>query len=263
MFSIGSPTNAQLGAVNTHTLSIVDNDSVVNVQFAAATMNVSESSGSFPVYITLSTIPLTDVVVPLTFAGTATGADYTVDTSAVTIPAGRTRAIFTVRVTDDTLDEQSETIVIGMGTPTGAISSSPFTTTITIEDNDPVLSFARSSDITTDESGTITVMARSLSPVIADLTVPFASFGSATLGVDYTLSANAFQFLAGASTAAVTLTIVDDAVVESSEAVTLSLQPPPNTTLGSPGLFTLFISDNDTAPTVGLDLNGLAAGKTS
>ncbi len=105
------------------------------------------------------------------------------------------------------------------------------------------------------------MIARALSPVIADLTVPFVSYGSATLGVDYTLSANAFQFLVGASTAAVTLTIIDDAVVESSEAVTFSLQPPANTSLGSPGLYTLFISDNDTPPAVGLDLNGFASGQ--
>ncbi len=115
--------------------------------------------------------------------------------------------------------------MINLGTPSGASLGANDEFSITIEDNDPVLSFVRSSDVTSNESGTITVIARTLSPVIADLTVPFTSFGSATLGVDYTLSANAFQFLAGASTAAVTLTIVDDAVVESSEAVTLSLQP--------------------------------------
>ncbi len=261
VLTIGTPSNATRGAVSAHTLSILDNDSTVAVQLAGGNFNVGEASGSVPLVVTLSTFALQPITVPLILSGSADGQDYRLSTTSVTIPAGQTRAIVTLTVTDDQRDELPETLTIQLGTPIGGELGTNTAVTVTIDDNDPVLSFVRSSDTTSDESGTITVIARALSPVIADLTVPFTSFGSATLGVDYTLSANAFQFLAGASTAAVTLTIVDDAVVESSEAVTLSLQPPPNTSLGSPGLFTLFISDNDTPLAVGLDLNGLAAGQ--
>ncbi len=261
VLTIGTPTNATRGAVSAHTVSILDNDSTVAVQLAGSNFNVGEASGSVPLSATLSTFALQPITVPLILSGSADGQDYRLSTTSVTIPAGQTRAIVTLTVTDDQRDELPETLTIQLGTPIGGELGTNTALTVTIDDNDPVLSFVRSSDTTSDESGTITVIARSLSPVIADLTVPFTSYGSATLGVDYTLSANAFQFLAGASTAAVTLTIVDDAVVESSEAVTLSLQPPPNTSLGSPGLYTLFISDNDTPPAVGLDLNGLATGQ--
>ncbi|MBL8830098.1 MAG: hypothetical protein JNM18_24180, partial [Planctomycetaceae bacterium] len=231
------------------------------VQLAGGNFNVSESVGTVPLSVTLSSLAPTAVTVPIVVSGSADGQDYRLSTTTVTIPAGQTRAIFTLSVTDDQLDELPETLTIQLGTPTGGELGTNSALTVTIDDNDPVLSFARNTDTTSDENGTITVIARSLSPVIADLTVPFTSYGRATLGVDYTLSANAFQFVAGSSTAAVTLTILDDAVVESSEAVTLSLQPPPNTSLGSPGLYTLFISDNDTPPAVGLDLNGLVTGQ--
>ncbi|MBL8829753.1 MAG: peptidoglycan DD-metalloendopeptidase family protein [Planctomycetaceae bacterium] len=261
VLTIGTPTNATRGAVSAHSVSIFDDDSTVTVQFAGGNFPAREAVGAVPLTVTLSTFALQPITVPLILSGSADGHDYRLSTTTVTIPAGQTRAIFTLTVTDDQLDELPETLTIQLGTPTGGELGTNTALTVTIDDNDPVLSFARTTDTTSDENGTITVIARSLSPVIADLTVPFTSYGRATLGVDYTLSANAFQFVAGSSTAAVTLTILDDAVVESSEAVTLSLQPPPNTSLGSPGLYTLFISDNDTPPAVGLDLNGLATGQ--
>jgi hypothetical protein len=44
---------------------------------------------------------------------------------------------------------------------------------------------------------------------IAGLAMLLTSYGSATLGVDYALSANVVQLVVGSSIAAVTLTIVD------------------------------------------------------
>ncbi|MBL8827197.1 MAG: cadherin-like domain-containing protein, partial [Planctomycetaceae bacterium] len=261
IFTIGTPTNGTLGAVSSHTLSIADNDALVQVQFETGSFSVGEAIGSLPVFVTLSSIAPTDVTVSLTLSGSATSSDYVLSTSTLTIPAGQTRATFTVAITDDVVDEVAETLVINLDTPTGASLGANAALTITIDDNDPVLSFARSSDTSANENGTITVVARTLSPVIADLTVPFTAFGAAILNSDYTLSANQFQFLAGSSTAAVTITITDDATLEPSETVTLQLQPPPNTSLGSPGLYTLFISDNDSPVAPGLDLNGFASGQ--
>ncbi|MBL8828835.1 MAG: hypothetical protein JNM18_17785, partial [Planctomycetaceae bacterium] len=193
VLTIGTPTNATRGAVNTHTLSIVDNDSLVAVQLAGGNFNVSESVGTVPLSVTLSSLAPTAVTVPIVVSGSADGHDYRLSTTTVTIPAGQTRAIFTLTVTDDQLEELPETLTIQLGTPTGGELGTNTALTVTIDDNDPVLSFARTTDTTSDENGTITVIARSLSPVIADLTVPFTSYGRATLGVDYTLSANAFQ----------------------------------------------------------------------
>jgi putative intracellular protease/amidase len=262
VLALGSPTNGTLGAVNTHTVTIVDNDSGVSVQLAAAAMTVHEAGGSFPVFVTMSSLAPTEVVVPLNFAGSATSADYNVSNQEVRIPAGQTRGIFTIRVTDDQLDELAETIVVSLGTPNGGASvGSSNSTTITIDDNDPVVSFARGSDTVADSNSTITVIAQTGSPVVEAISIPFAIYGSASNPTDYTLSANQFNFALGASTAAVTITIHGDGIIEPLEFVTLRLTPPANASLGSSKQYTLFLADADTPVAPGLDLNGPASGQ--
>ncbi|MBL8828063.1 MAG: cadherin-like domain-containing protein, partial [Planctomycetaceae bacterium] len=262
LMTLGSPINGTLGAVNTHTVTILDNDAGVSVQLATATMTVNEAGGSFPVSVTLSSLATNEIVVPLNFAGTATTKDYNVSEQEVRIPAGQTRATFTILLTDDQLDELTETIVVSLGPPSGGASfGTPITTTITIDDNDPVVSFARGSDITTDAAGTVTVVAETVSPVIEAISIPFAVVSSASNPADYTISANQFDFASGASTAAITITINADGVVEPLEFITLRLTPPPQASLGSGQQYTLYLADAGTVPGPGLDLNGAAPGQ--
>ncbi len=79
--------------------------------------------------------------------------------TSLVIPAGQTRSAFTLTITDDQVDELHEVLLINLGTPSGASLGANDELSITIEDNDPVLSFARSSDTSANESGTITVIA--------------------------------------------------------------------------------------------------------
>lgn len=263
VFTLGSPTNGMLGALSSHTVAINDNDSGISVQFATATIDASEAGGSFPVFVTLSSLASGEVIIPLSFAGSATQADYQINQAEVRIPAGQTRGTFTIRVNDDQVDELPETIVVSLGTPSGgaALNTSSTTMAITIQDNDPVVSFLRSSDMTTDTGGTITVVAHTLSPVVEAISIPFTTFGNASSTIDYTLSAQQFDFAIGASTAAITLTIHGDGLVEPLEYVTLRLAPPAHASLGSATQYTLFLSDAESPATTGLDLNGSAPGQ--
>ncbi|MBL8829275.1 MAG: phosphoribosylformylglycinamidine synthase subunit PurQ [Planctomycetaceae bacterium] len=263
IFTLGSPTNGVLGALNSHAIAINDNDSGISVQFATTTLEASEAGGSFPVFVTLSSVAPSEVIVPLSFAGSATHADYRIDQAEVRIPAGQTRGTFTIRVNDDQVDESAETIVVSLGTPSGgaALNTSSTTMAITIQDNDPEVSFLRSSDMTTDTGGTITVVAHTLSPVVEAISIPFATFGNASSASDYTLSAQQFDFAIGASTAAITLTIHGDGIVEPLEYVTLRLAPPAHASLGSAMQYTLFLSDAESPATTGVDLNGSAPGQ--
>ena len=89
------------------------------------------------------------------------------------------------------------------------------------------------------------------------LAVSVAWSGSASLGSDYTvtvtggtLSGNTLTFAAGSATATVTVTPVDDAVVEGPETVTLTVAIGVGYTVGVPGNASGSISDNDTAVSV-------------
>ena len=96
-------------------------------------------------------------------------------------------------------------------------------------------------------NATITINRGSLTATAA--TVHFASAnGSATAGSDYTTVDQTVSFAAGETSKTVTVPIIDDSVVESSETVLLSLSSPSSgATLGSPSSATLTIVDNDRA----------------
>lgn len=80
--------------------------------------------------------------------------------------------------------------------------------------------------------------------------------GTATAGSDYTAAvATVATILAGNTTATYTITVTDDAVVESTETLTSTLSSPSvGLTLGSNTVFTYSINDNDAARKVSFDV---------
>jgi hypothetical protein len=83
-----------------------------------------------------------------------------------------------------------------------------------------------------------------------DLTVITTASDAATLTDDYTLSTTTISFPADGSTIAQSfdITVVDDAIFEGTESVTLRLSNPVNADLGGVTEYTLNITDNDSQP---------------
>jgi len=71
--------------------------------------------------------------------------------------------------------------------------------------------------------------------------------GTAINGIDYTTLTGTAQFDAGQSSTTITVAVIDDAIAESNETVTLTLIDGPNYNLGSTSTATITIQDNDTA----------------
>ena len=93
------------------------------VQFTAASQSALEDVGTMTITATLDTTAPLDVTVPYTLSGTATGGgiDYSINpTSPITITQGSTSANITLSIVDDNVDEADETVVVSMGTPSGA-----------------------------------------------------------------------------------------------------------------------------------------------
>lgn len=82
----------------------------------------------------------------------------------------------------------------------------------------------------------------------AAVTVNFAISGSATAGTDYTTLPSSVVIAAGATSATVTVTPIDDSVVEGAETVIATLQSGSGYQIGDPSAGTITITDNDTTP---------------
>ncbi|MGA2501278.1 MAG: S8 family serine peptidase, partial [Tepidisphaeraceae bacterium] len=80
------------------------------------------------------------------------------------------------------------------------------------------------------------------------LTVPFTVSGTATNGVDYTLSAASFTIPAGATSASITVTPLDDNLTEGPETITLTLQPGSGYTPGASSSMSLRLDDKVARP---------------
>ena len=175
--------------------------------------------------------PVGNVVIPITMTdGTATaGEDYTALPTAVTFTAGATGddliQIISIPVLDDNLDENEETFTVAFGTlPTGVYAGARNTVSMMLVDDDiPELSVSASS-LAVDEGETITItITADIAPVV-DLSVPYTISGTGITSADYTLTGAtgaAVLLPAGQKSAALMLTVTDDA--DAAETLTLTL----------------------------------------
>ncbi|MBI3922205.1 MAG: hypothetical protein HY318_12360, partial [Armatimonadetes bacterium] len=159
------------------------------VAFTSASQSSAGESGTITVTAQLSAVHTADVTVPFTVSGTATGGgtDYTI-TGTITIPAGQLTGTATITITPDSLDEDDETVILTMGTPTNASKGATTVHTATITDDDPAptVQFTSAGQTSAGESGTMPLTAQLSAISGKNVTVPFTRTGTATDGTDYT-----------------------------------------------------------------------------
>lgn len=260
--TLSNPGNATLGAIQSHTLTITDNDNPPTVAFMAATASANEgNTGTADVnlVVALSTASGQTVTVPysVNVASTATSpADYTIATSPVVIPAGMTSANIVVTVKGDVLDEANETVIVNLGAPTNATLGAVATETLTINDDDnpPTVSFSAATASQNEATTNVTVNVVLSAVSGRTVTVPYTVNASTTASnpSDYTSISPASQvtIAAGQTSATITIALVDDNIDEPNETLTLDLDTPTNATLGATTSYTLTINDNDAPPNV-------------
>ncbi|MFH1089914.1 MAG: Calx-beta domain-containing protein, partial [Candidatus Uhrbacteria bacterium] len=253
--TMGAPTNATQGVTTVHTATINDNDEPPTVTFTSASQSASESAGTMTVTAQLSFVSALDVTVPFTLTGTATGSgtDYSITASPITITAGNTTADITITITNDILDENNETIIVTMGSPTNATQGLTTVHTATIADDDasPTVTVTSTLQSKAEDAGTASITVQLNTPSGLDVSVPFTLTGTATgSGTDYSITASPITITAGQTTTTITYTITNDALDENDETAIVTLGAPTNATLGTDTIHTLTIQDNDDPPTV-------------
>ena len=127
------------GANETATITLTDNDDpLVAVMFYQSAHTVPEG-GTQEITVALSADPERELIIPLTHTaeGGATDADYSGVPPEVTLSAGETSKTFTFEATQDTMDDDGESVKLEFGTlPNGVTKIAPTETTVTIEDDD-------------------------------------------------------------------------------------------------------------------------------
>ena len=149
-----------------------------------------------------------------------------------------------------------------LGTPTNATLGATTTHTYTITDDDaaPTVAFSTSSS-----SGNETVTPANIAVTLSSasgLTVSVnysVTGGTATSGTDYSLSAGTLTFNPSETTKNISITIIDDGVVETNETIIVGLNTPSNATLGAITSHTYTIMDND-GDTTPPDFSGTFSG---
>ncbi len=130
---------------------------------ASAARPTPRARGSSQATITVQRTGATAPVVSVPYStsnGTAlAGLDYTATSGVLTFASGQTSKTFTVPIVNDTLAEGGQTVNLALGTPIGALLTTPSTATLTITDNDSggTLVFASPTFSVAEDAGTVTI----------------------------------------------------------------------------------------------------------
>ena len=232
------------------------------VSFGAGSYSVDEG-GTVDVTVQLDAAPGREVVVPVSAAGAGgatppgeTGADWSGVPENVTFGATDTAMTFTLAATQDTVDDDGESVALSFGTlPDGVTAGSPSEATVTIVDDDaaalPTLSVEDAS--AAEGSGvtfTVTLSAAATADVTAIWTASIES-GDTAESADFTAASTTLTFIPGETAKTVTVQTTDDTTDEDNETFTLTLSTPSsNATLAADPTATGTINDDDDPPTI-------------
>ena len=259
-------SNISIGAANSDTVTIADDDTA-EVSIVANDANAAEPTNDGQFTVSLSNPSDTDTIVSYTVSGTATpGGDYNTLSGSVTITAGDLSAPIDVTVIDDLEVEGNENVTVSLDAITAGnaniVVGATNSATVTIADDD--LPLSNEVNITTiadaaepDSNGQFAV---SLSAIATtDTVISYTVSGSATPGGDYNTLSGSVTIIAGALSAPIDITVIDDFTVEADESVMVSLDAvtagDANVVLGSMTSATLTIADDDTPPAVAVRIN--------
>ena len=223
-----------------------------NLSFSAPTYSVNE--GSATKTITVNRTDGSNGTITVNYAtsnGTATaGQDYTQTTGTLTFLNGVTSRTFDIPITNDSKDENNESLNLTLNNPTLGVSLTPNPTAVlTIEDNDnpPTISINDPS-IVEGNTGTsqlvfdVQLSAASSFPISVD----FATANlTANFNQDYLATNGQLSFVAGETSKTVSVTVLGDLTVEINETFVVNLSNPVNAAFGdNQGVGTIADDDN-------------------
>src|SRR5206468_1693240 len=263
-----NPTNTTLGAIVTHTYTIIDDDPPPTVTLSLSGSPIAEAGGVATVTATLSGPSGQTVTVDLAFSGTATlGSDYTNSGTSIVIPPGSTNGTVTLTAVQDSLDEVDETIIVDISGVTNGAESGTQQVTATISDDDspPTVAFSTPTSSGWESTTAVSVPVSLSSASSKSITMNYAVSGGTASGggVDYTLASGTLTFAPGLTNQNISITVVNDALDEDDQTIQITLSSPSNATLGAIATHTYTILDNDPLPSLSINNASVTEGNNN
>ena len=254
IITFSNPVGSVVSSSNTHTNTITDND-LPTVTIVATDAIATEGNASDTGTFTISRTGDTTNALTVNFitSGTATsGADYTALGTSLTIPAGSSSATLTVATINDSTVEANETVIVTLSANAAYVIGSPNAATVTIMDDDTNIVNIVATTPNASETGptagkfTVTRTGNYTGAITVNLTIG----GTATNTTDYATLASTVTIPANQTSAVLTITPVNDSLIEGAEQVVVSISTGTNYVAGAQNFATVIIADNDVAPTL-------------
>ncbi|WP_256872037.1 Calx-beta domain-containing protein [Nostoc sp. TCL26-01] len=261
--TLTNPTGgAILGSQQNANLVIIDND--IQLAFANSSFSINEDGTAInQVTVVRSGVTSTAVsaIIQLTDGTATVPSDYTNTPITVNFAAGETSRTVAIPIINDSVFEATETINLTLANPTnGATLGTQKTAVLNIVDNDVlagVIQFSNAS-YSINENGTpvsaVTLTRTGGSDGAVSVRVDLTN-GTATAGSDYNNNSIIVNFADGETSRTVTIPIIDDSNLESSETINLTLANPTNgATIGTQNSAVVNVIDNDFKPTLTVNI---------
>lgn len=190
------------------------------------------------------------------------GSSVAVSGNSVTLPAGSNGGTVILTPVDDTLDEYDETATMTLATAMGYNVGAANAATVTIADDDlPEVNVSATGD-GAEQGGTSGSFTVSRTGILdAPLTVNYTVGGTATAGSDYTALSGTVTIPAGSgvgtNSATVSFTPINDASVEGTESIIVTVSADPAFVIGAAASASANIIDNDTDGSSRVDTSGI------
>ncbi|HVQ28018.1 MAG TPA: Calx-beta domain-containing protein, partial [Vicinamibacteria bacterium] len=245
LVELTNPEGAALVDPSVANVTILDDDGGGRVEFSAKSYSVSESAGVARVGLVRSAGLGGPVSVDCKATpGTAAPADFTPVTAQVVFEPGVTRRDCLVPITDDTIGEGRETVLLTLENANGVSLGGTSSAILAVEDDDPAFAMA-SAAYHLREGASTSVTVRRSGSLLTSASVSYRLQGAtAVAGLDYEAAEGQLDFPVGVPARSFVVTALADAEAEGPETFTAELfSPSVGLVVGAPMTAAMTIDD--------------------
>ncbi len=207
-------------------VTIVDNGDLPAVSVFAMDGDVAEPGDTGQFRIATNGTGTGNITVNYQISGTAqSGSDFTALPGSVTM-SKNTTANLTVTVTNDSIPEDAETVVLTLQPGSGYQIDPAGSAQVVISDDDSINMVSVSANtLSTTEGGTVNLYFSRSGSTTSNLSVPYTLGGAAQAGSDYTAMSGVAVIPAGAMGVYVPVDTINDTEAEGVETLVVNIAP--------------------------------------